>query len=208
VSDFPGVSLDNRLVFFKISELLLRAEKNITAESPYFVLRDGGFDLLRKIKNKGVSLRVLTNGLSSTDAFYTVSPMIFAFTRLRQSDLKLYLYNGDILPGTLSVDRKVSKRWGIHSKRAVIDDKHLIIGTYNVDPRSANLNSEIIVICEDAPELALMVKSEIEKRIEYSRELFGENKNPLDVLIQGASFKDKILFYLSIPLAKLFDFLL
>ena len=38
-------------------------------------------------------------------------------------------------------------RWGLHSKRGVIDGDTTLLGTYNIDPRSANLNSELMVVC-------------------------------------------------------------
>ena len=36
--------------------------------------------------------------------------------------------------------------FGLHAKSMVIDDHTSVIGTYNVDPRSANLNTENFVI--------------------------------------------------------------
>lgn len=36
--------------------------------------------------------------------------------------------------------------FGLHSKSMVIDDNITVIGTFNLDPRSANLNTESITI--------------------------------------------------------------
>ena len=36
--------------------------------------------------------------------------------------------------------------FGLHAKSMVIDNKTTVIGTFNLDPRSANLNTECIVI--------------------------------------------------------------
>ena len=36
--------------------------------------------------------------------------------------------------------------FGLHAKSMVIDDDITVIGTFNLDPRSANLNTESIVI--------------------------------------------------------------
>ena len=36
--------------------------------------------------------------------------------------------------------------FGLHAKSMVIDNKTTVIGTFNLDPRSANLNTECFVI--------------------------------------------------------------
>ncbi len=36
--------------------------------------------------------------------------------------------------------------FGIHAKSMVVDGEILVVGTFNVDPRSANLNTECVVI--------------------------------------------------------------
>ena len=46
----------------------------------------------------------------------------------------------------------------------VIDDKQIYIGTFNLDPRSANLNTEVGVLIE-SPELAAQLKHSIERDI-------------------------------------------
>ena len=48
--------------------------------------------------------------------------------------------------------------FGLHAKSMVIDDDITVIGTFNVDPRSANLNTESITIIP-SKEIALNVKN-------------------------------------------------
>ena len=49
----------------------------------------------------------------------------------------------------------------MHSKRAVIDDDTIMIGTYNVDPRSANLNAELLVVCQGSTALATQMHEDL-----------------------------------------------
>ena len=49
-------------------------------------------------------------------------------------------------------------RWGTHSKTFVFDSDSTMIGTYNLDPRSANYSFEISVFCDESPELASAVR--------------------------------------------------
>ena len=58
-----------------------------------------------------------------------------------------------------------SDRLGVHSKRAVIDDDTVVIGTYNVDPRSANLNAELLVVCQGGTALATQMHEDLMSRM-------------------------------------------
>jgi phosphatidylserine/phosphatidylglycerophosphate/cardiolipin synthase-like enzyme len=45
----------------------------------------------------------------------------------------------------------------VHAKRGVIDGETTLLGTYNLDPRSANINSELMLMCRGQKELAAEV---------------------------------------------------
>jgi len=50
------------------------------------------------------------------------------------------------MTGELQLDLEYQPIFGLHAKSMVIDGKTTVIGTFNLDPRSANLNTECIVI--------------------------------------------------------------
>ena len=52
----------------------------------------------------------------------------------------------------------------LHAKRGVIDGDTTLLGTYNIDPRSANLNSELMVVCRGQRDLAAEVLASIAAR--------------------------------------------
>ena len=121
-------------------------------ESPYLVLRGDGLTLMSSLLQRGVQVQFLTNTLYSTDAFYAVGALAGSLGDLQQANLQVWGYDGR----PLAQDQRppASTRWGVHAKRALFDDRTVVIGTYNIDPRSANLNSELIIICRDNPTLA------------------------------------------------------
>jgi len=41
--------------------------------------------------------------------------------------------------------------FGLHAKSMVVDHRTVVIGTFNLDPRSANLNTECVAIMDSAP---------------------------------------------------------
>lgn len=208
VTDHPGVLTQNRRVYDELAKFLSQAKTELVGESPYFVLRGDGLKLIESLSEQGLKIKVLTNGLASTDAFYTVSAMSLVVGELESAGIDVYLYNGGRPAQFFKVDPEVSDRWGVHAKRAVVDRKHVLIGTYNVDPRSANLNSELLIICRDSPAFASAVLASMESRFAGSRPLFHEDRNPYLEIMDSAKLSQKISFVLALPLARLFDFLL
>ena len=209
VTDFPDKGEGNRRVFTMISELLERARGEVWVETPYFVIKEGGYALLERARDNGARVKVLTNSLYSTDAFYTVAALYPDLAWIARTGMDLYAYDGRAPQTSAAVPGRGSKRWGIHSKRAVLDGKTVLIGTYNVDPRSANLNSELMIGCLDNPDLAQAVLASIKERVQGSEQLMGKGQvMNEDALLGRASLRQKLYFLLSMPFANLFDFLL
>ena len=208
VTDYSGIPSYNRQVFRRLVEFLSEAKEEVIGESPYFILRPDGMSLLRSMTERGIRQTFLTNSLASTDAYYTVSAMTFTLKGLAENKIDVRVYDGRPPVNPVLIQSTTSERWGVHAKRAVVDRKHVVIGTYNVDPRSANLNSELMVICRNQPELAADMVDDISERLKHSTALFDGKKSPLNSLIGDASGDQKLFFLLALPLANLFDFLL
>ena len=210
ISDHPGSSVAQRQVYKSLLLEAQSAQKSITIESPYFVLRTDGLEAIKTITDRGVAFKVLTNSLNSTDAYYTVSALFANIRNLSFSEIELWAYQGQSRePAELLADRKVSERWGLHAKRGVIDDSTSIIGTYNIDPRSANLNSELIVVCRHNATLAKAILDDMDLRMKKSAPVLQKNclectKN----LVEGADWFSTLKFVLFIPIASRLDFLL
>lgn len=185
VTDYPGSGVERRRVYQELTRLSQEAQTQIVVESPYLVLRDDGVALLAALAQRGVKLQFLTNSLHSTDAFYTVASLSNALDRLKLPGTEVWAYQG--LPLAGGVRASASPRWGVHAKRAVFDDHTVAIGTYNVDPRSANLNAELMVVCRGNRELAAAVQASIGGRMAQSRAVLGTPEaGGYDALVEGA----------------------
>jgi putative cardiolipin synthase len=208
VTDYPGSGVNYRKVFPAIAAELESAKSEVIAESPYFVLRSDGAEMINKLTGRGVQLSILTNSLKSTDAYYTVAPLFPSLSALAQPNFKLFAYNGAPPTAYDSIPNR-SDRWGVHAKRGVIDESTVLIGTYNIDPRSANLNSELMVICRGNRDLAMQTKNSILARIEQSKLVLDNTKEPdADALIGDAPWKSIAMMFVAMPVSKVFDFLL
>lgn len=209
VTDFPDKGEGNRRVFAMISELMREARREIWVETPYFVIKEGGYALLERARAQGAQVKVLTNSLHSTDAFYTVAALYPDLEWLARTGLEMYAYSGAPPPAAPSSPAQSGGRWGIHAKRAVLDGRTVLIGTYNIDPRSANLNSELMLVCIDSAEFAQAVLASIRERVGRSRQLMARGQVlDEDALFGASGFRQKLSFVVALPFASLFDFLL
>jgi putative cardiolipin synthase len=209
VTDFPNHGAASRKVFNAIVEELGRATREAVVESPYFVIKSGGFAALENLHDKGVQVRVLTNSLASTDASHAVAALYPRLGSLADSGLTLFAYNGKPLPGQSTDVGGGSGRWGVHSKRGVIDGETTLLGTYNMDPRSANLNSELMFVCRSQPALAAEVLASIAARESASAKVIERGAIVQRSALLGESpLTQRLTFLLEMPIANLFDFLL
>ncbi|MDZ4082961.1 MAG: phosphatidylserine/phosphatidylglycerophosphate/cardiolipin synthase family protein, partial [Bdellovibrionales bacterium] len=195
-TDLPGVFVQNRRVYTELSKFLESADSELIGESPYFVLKKDGLELLRQTIAKGVKTTILTNSLESTDAFYTVSALALTLDQVAAAGIDLRVFSGSKPPNAKMIDGKMTEKWGVHAKRAVVDGKHLLIGTYNVDPRSANLNSELLIICRNQPDLANYARDSILHRAKDSTKLFT-TEDSWSALIETDDTTKRLLFYLA-----------
>ena len=97
-------------------------------------------------------MRILTNSLSSTDNIEAFSGYQSDREALLKTGIRIFEIRPDakirekIMTGELQ-DVLIHKPiFGHHAKSMVIDNETTVIGTFNLDPRSANLNTECIVI--------------------------------------------------------------
>ena len=209
VTDFPNHGEASRKVFNAIVEELGRATHEAVVESPYFVIKSGGYAVLEDLHTRGVRVRVLTNSLASTDASYAVAALYPWLGSLAETGLTLSAYGGKPLPAQSTDLGGGHSRWGVHSKRGVIDGETTLLGTYNIDPRSANLNSELMLVCRGQPELAAEVLASIAAREAVSwRVIEGGTIVERSALLGDSPLTERLRFLLEMPIANLFDFLL
>ncbi len=158
VSDIPGKNDGSQglggggLSTDALIELIRNARDSISIQSPYLVTTELSRNLFRDAIARGVKIRILTNSLSSTDNLEAFS----GYQRNRKDLLKLgvriFEFRPDaairykVMTSALQKEINYTPIFGLHSKSMVVDGRIAVIGTFNLDPRSANLNTECIVI--------------------------------------------------------------
>ncbi len=151
---------------YHLIDAVRNARESVLIQSPYLILPEGGIELLRELTNKGVRVRISTNSLASTDNI----PAFSGYQRQREDILKAGVEIYEFMPEPNSHAQLVERYdrishyapvFGLHAKSMVIDGNMVFIGTFNLDPRSANLNTEVGMLARDH-ELARQVTESIE----------------------------------------------
>ena len=129
-------------------------KEELLIEFPYFVLPAGAQATVKALHERNVRVRVLTNSLASNDMLPAHSGYAKTRRRLIESGMELY----ELRPDTDEFRSGWSLLSGrspaaLHTKAMAFDRKAVFIGSFNLDPRSAVINTEAGLYIE-SPELA------------------------------------------------------
>lgn len=140
----------------ELIRLIKGAQKSVTIESPYLVTTPLSQGLFREVIARGVRVRILTNSLASTDNLEAFSGYQRERDALLAIGVEIYEFKPDaqvrrqVMTGALQATLGYAPTFGLHAKSMVVDDDIAVIGTFNLDPRSANLNTECIAVVRNA----------------------------------------------------------
>lgn len=141
----------------RLQRLLAGVRESLTVQSAYLVLSGEEIEQLGRLQGRGIALQLLTNSLATNDVLANHA----GFRNTRRA-----LLQKGIAVRELAVAEGRPKM-GLHGKGLVIDHRTLFLGSYNLNERSALLNSELAVIISHAG-LARQVEEMIEQLIETS----------------------------------------
>lgn len=167
VADDPGTLTagDGGVVKTTLQQRLGQAQEEVLIESAYFVPIGKAPEHAGKLVDRGVRIRVLTNSLASNDVAAAHAGYEEVREELLDKGLELYELRPDA--------GKVRSEWqlvsgrsiaALHTKALVIDRQSTFIGSFNLDPRSANLNTEVGLLVE-SPELAARVAAYMDEGV-------------------------------------------
>lgn len=136
-------------------QLIKNAQSSIYIQSPYLVTTELSQSLFADAINRGVEIKILTNSLNSTDNLEAFNGYKRDQKILLDMGIDIYEFRPDaairheVITGELQKMVKFNIKFGLHAKSMVVDQKTAVVGTFNLDPRSANLNTECLVIIRE-----------------------------------------------------------
>ncbi|MCW3103830.1 MAG: cardiolipin synthase [Bacteroidetes bacterium] len=158
VSDIPGKNDGSKglagggISTDALISLVKNAKRSILIQSPYLITTALGKTLFADAVKRGVEVRIMTNSLASTDNLEAFSGYQRDRTELLLTGARIFEFRPDAAVRykimTAALQRKINYTpvFGLHAKSMVIDGKITVIGTFNLDPRSANLNTECVTV--------------------------------------------------------------
>ena len=178
----------------QLIDAVKRAKSSILIQSPYLVMPEGGIELFEQLVQRGVRVRISTNSLASTDNIQAFSGYHGQRKDLLEAGVELYEFKPHPALKEELIDRypKIAVNnpvFALHAKSMVIDDRMVFIGTFNLDPRSANLNTEVGMLAESV-ELARQLTASIERDIDPANSWQTTMEfNPDSVVSRGKRFR-------------------
>ena len=146
------------------------AGQEVLVESAYMVPLKAGADLIAERARSGVSVRVLTNSLASTDVVPVHAGYLKRRREMLAAGVDLYEFQAEARrrAGERRYFRKMGSGNSLHSKVMVVDRRLTWVGSFNIDPRSALINTELAVLV-DSPSLAAATAALIESDLAPDR---------------------------------------
>lgn len=165
VSDDPAKGLntatrENYLVT-ELRDFIAEPKFSLSVVSPYFVPTERGVAFFSRLAKAGVNVQVLTNSLEATDVAAVHSG--YAKTRVELLKAGVKLFELKSAPGAKNSDRGKrnlmigSSASSLHTKTFAVDGSRVFVGSFNFDPRSVNLNTEMGFLIQ-SPALAMQIE--------------------------------------------------
>jgi len=144
----------NQTMLDSMFSFLRQAKKEILITNAYFLPGQTAIDFLQHVTDRGVKVRVLTNSLASHDVPAVNSHYGELRDEIINAGVDLYEFRPDPqIQNIIEVPPVKGGFTGLHTKAAVVDRRHVFIGSMNYDPRSSNINTEMGAFV-DSPGLA------------------------------------------------------
>ena len=148
-----------RLLRHRLGEVAKEVHSELIVVSPYLVPGTAGMKFLEGLRERNISVRILTNSLASTDMPIVHSGYQAARAPLLGTGVDLYevrpVLGKPVVRGN-RLKSLSSGQYALHAKVFVFDRQRVFVGSMNLDQRSLHLNTEIGLII-DSPELARQI---------------------------------------------------
>jgi putative cardiolipin synthase len=152
--DDPAKTLDTseRADVLLLGQILGGGERpraTLDIVSPYFVPGERGTAFLEELARTGIRIRVLTNSFASSEAAVVHSGYAKRRCRLARAGVRLFEFKPEGDLGSKEKDRRgmgSSSGARLHAKTYATDGERIFVGSFNFDPRSALLNTEMGLI--------------------------------------------------------------
>src|SRR6056297_1946014 len=168
VSDDPAKGLGqaeaDRLLVGQLPQIIGRPERSLDLVSAYLIPGEVGTGQIEGFLADGIRTRLVTNSLEATDVPVVHSAwMGYRDRLLREGAEILELRARPDRPEGASIQQLLTgSQSSLHAKTFAVDGERIFIGSFNFDPRSASLNTEMGFLI-DSPEIAMNLSRALDR---------------------------------------------
>ncbi len=138
--------------------LLSEAEDTVIMQTPYLIVQRKWSKIFKRIRrdHPGIQIKVSSNSLAAADHVHAYA---YSFKNkkkyVRSFKWKIFEFKpspedaDNMIKLVSAVERSEAYYVCIHAKSYIFDDKIAWIGSFNLDPRSKNLNTEVGLVIHD-----------------------------------------------------------
>ena len=159
------------LGYFATLALIRAAQESITISNVYFVPPRRLRKHLKAAEERGVDVKVITNSKTSTDGIWMYYASLNYYRELLEAGVEIYEYQGVEL---------------MHAKTMVVDGKVGVIGSFNIDPRSAVDNSESLLIVREDAVIAELLES---YQVDLANSTLASGDIPLSEMLKAKAHR-------------------
>ena len=143
-----------------LAPLMSAAKRDLRLISPYFVPGEDGVRWLSGMRGRGVEVGVLTNSLAANDVVAVHGGYAGYRKPLLEAGVELF----ELMPhGQSNSSLFGSSGASLHTKAFAVDGETGFIGSFNMDPRSVSLNTEMGVVFHDSEVASELLESYADK---------------------------------------------
>ncbi|PJN91102.1 phospholipase D-like domain-containing protein [Bacillus sp. mrc49] len=171
-------------VWKSLVDIAAEAKRSVFIQSPYIVPADMLEEYVPNRLDAEAEWTILTNSVTSTPNVIAFSSYLGLRDRIVETGARLYEY---------------SKLYSLHGKSVVYDRRLSAVGSFNLDSRSAFLNTESMVIIDSEPFASQLIEA-IDSKIADSTLVAADKKYiepPEDIKKDESYFKATFLNALS-----------
>jgi len=154
IYDTPDKGIKGRaegvaLITAALEESLSAVEQELTIISPYFVPEKDWREALVEAEQAGIKISIITNSLAANNQKMVHGGYAPSRKPLLKAGVSIYEVRPDAhIPGVEYVDSDEA-RATLHMKAYLVDRREIFVGSFNFDPRSAYLNTEMGVLIDE-----------------------------------------------------------
>ncbi len=165
------------VVFDQLMALANQARTDVTIHTPYVILDEAMYEGLESLGSK---TRIMFNSAANNGNVFAAVDYMLHKEEVIDTNVQIFEYEGGI---------------SYHGKSMVIDDNLSIIGSFNMDMRSAYINTELMVVV-DSKELNKQLRDNMksyEKKAAKVKDLNTYSSYPENYEMKEISTKKKVM---------------